>query len=147
MVRKHFRVSQPSVPFSQKSYTNNTWECQSVTYLNYEGAKVHGRNSPAALEQHIARWGKYYIHTACCTTCTIRIPSHLHLMLQQVLWAWTQTWAPPCMALLGCLQGKKQGTNVRCWWKRVNCLERAHGSFKPVEVQNYIFRSDHFNSR
>lgn len=31
--------------------------------------------------------------------------------------------------------------------EQVNCLERTHESFKPVEVANYTFRSDHFNSR
>lgn len=31
--------------------------------------------------------------------------------------------------------------------ERVNCPERTRGSFKPIEVANYIFRSDPFNNR
>lgn len=113
--------------FSQKLHINGTWECESITYLNYMGARAHCRNFPAPLKSrhHTGRWGKYYVHTACCTTCTITIPCDLHLMMEQVLLitgkhlqAWSQTFPPvPQMALLGSLQVKSQGTNVRCWWK------------------------------
>ena len=147
------------VPFSQKSYVNNTWECELVTYLNYKGASGHSRNSPAAVEQQTPyrEMGKM-LHTACCMPCTTAIPCDLHLMMMlQVLliteenvWTWwLDTNLGPLLKGTAwfCTGEKARHKCEMLVEERVNCIERTRGSFKLVQVTNYIFRSDHFNSR
>lgn len=150
VAKKHFRVSQPStVTYSQKSHINNTGECEPVSYLNYEGDRADGRNSPAAVElQTPYREMGRMLHTDCCIPCTAVVPCDSHLMmLLQILLVMRDVWTRWLDTKLGPpLKGTawfstREKARQECEMlveEQVNCLERTHRSFKTVEVENYF---------
>lgn len=140
VLRKHFRVSQSSgSSFLIYRQHIGVW-IHHFTESQRGSALIQGAEENTTSTQplvHCTQLRSLLIYIWWC--------NKFYGSQENIFWTFSQIWVPSGTASFSTEQ-KARHKSEMLMEKRVNCLERIHGYFKPVEVTNSIFRYNHFNS-